>query len=264
VCKHFNIIYIIIIMSANNKKATTDTAKSTSKSPAKSIRNPYQKSLPFKHPVRQKIGKGHFGLQKQGDVIYTIRLKQNIRVAFAVRANNREKSSYIQHLVHLIRNDDASVAHLNILTVVPRRATDGSNQRLMDGNYPMRQFLEVLDENDSNDSASAETWGRAIAARITELNRTSIYPTMCVYGGDLTPATGPATIDTQLIDRDVVSLAMHLYQSSITDGSFFAWIAPPHPEDASDGASNGGLIPPVSADFFGLNEDPRSLFMGNN
>jgi hypothetical protein len=260
-------------MSANNKTVTSDTTKSTLKSPANSIRNPYrknQKSSPSKYPVRQKLGRGQFGLQKQGDIVYTIRLKQNVRVAFAVRATNQGKGSYIQHLVNLIRDDDASVAHLNVLTIVPRRAGDGSNDRLMDGNYPMRQFLQVLDENDNNDSASAETWGRAIATKITELNKTSIYPTRCTYAGDLTPATGPDTIDTQLINRDVVALAMHLYEHAITDGSFFAWIAPPtdgrdlQDDDVGHANDLSGVIPPVSADFFGLTDDARSLFMENN
>jgi hypothetical protein len=254
-------------MSSPNKKAIADTTKSTSKLPASSIKNPYQKSSSSKHPSRQKLKKGHFGLQKkgQGDIVYTIRLKQNVRVAFVVRANNRGKGSYIQHLVNLIRNDDPSVAHLNILTVVSRRASDGSNNRLMDGNYPMRQFLEVLDENENNDLASAETWGRAIATKITELNETSVYPTRCDYGGDLTPAAGPPTINTQLINRDVVTLATHLYESSIADGSFFAWIVPPHHDDnANNEDSNAEVIPPVSADFFGLIEDPRSLFIGDN
>lgn len=252
-------------MSSPNKKATADTTKSTSKLPATSIRNPYKRTPPSGRPSHQKLEKGQFGLQKQGDIVYTMRLKQNVRVAFVVKANNQGKGSYIQHLVNLIHNNDPSVDHLNILTVVPRRASDGSNNRLMDGNYPMRQFLEVLDENDNNDAASAEIWGCAIAAKIMDLNKTSLYPTRCAYAGDLTPAEGPATIDTQLVNRDVVTLATHLYGSSIANGSFFAWIVPPHHDNNENNEnSNGGVIPPVSADFFGLIEDPRSLFIGDN
>lgn len=203
--------------------------------------------------------------------MYTMRLKQNVRVAFVVRANNRGKGSFIQHLVDLIHNNDPSVAYLDILTVVSRRASNGSNNRMMDGNYPMRQFLGVLNDGENNDAASAETWGHAIAEKITDLNRASVYPTRCAYGGDLTPEAGPSTIDTQLINRDVVTLATHLYGHSIADGSFFTWIAPPHHDDnandddsANDEDNNAGVIPPVSADFFGLTDDPRSLFIGDN
>lgn len=253
-----------INMSPPNNKSNTG-ANSTSKSPAKSIRNPYQKGPSTKHPPRQKLEKGRF-VQNQQDVVYAIRLRQNVRVAFVLRANNRGKASYIQHLVNLIRNDDPSVAHLNILTVVPRRATDGSNNRLMDGNYPMRQFLQTLDEDEENDSASAETWGRAIAAKVTELNRTSICPTTCIFGRDLTPAAGPPTIDTHLINRDVVTLATYLYNNAIVDGSFFAEIMPRPHHDAADAdeENNQGVTPPLSGDFFGFIDDPRSLFIGHN
>jgi len=161
----------------------------------------------------------------------------------------------------LFSNNDETVAHLNILTIVPRRATDGSNNRLMDGHFAMRQFLEVLDEEEDNDSVSAEKWGRAIAAKITELNKTSIYPTVCAYGGDLTPDSGPPTIDTHLLNRDVVTLASHLYNNPIVDGSFFERIVT-YDEDDDDGDET--ILPSVSSQFFGSIEDPRSLFIDNN
>jgi hypothetical protein len=232
-------------MSSSQNNSNSDT-KSTSKSPAKGIRNPYQKSPPTRHPPRQKLEKGHFR-QKQAEVVYVIRLKQNSRVAFVVRANNLSKASYIQHLVNLIRNDDPSVTHLNILAVIPRRVADGSNNRLMDGNYPMRQFLQVLDDNEDNNSASAETWGRAIAAKITELNKSSIYPTVCSFGGDLTPTRGLPTIDTHLINRDVVTLATHLYSTAIVDGSFFEEIISSRRDNACGGATDADAYADASA-----------------
>jgi hypothetical protein len=250
-------------MSSTSKESSGNNTKSESKSPANNIKNPYKKgSSSTKPPTRQKLEKGHFGLQKQGSIVYIIRLKQNVRVAFVVKANNRSTSSYIQHLVNLIRNNDETVAHLNILTIVPRRATDGSNNRLMDGVFPMRQFLEVLNEEEDNNSASAANWGHAIAAKITELNKTSIYPTVCTYGGDLTPDSGPPTIDTHLLNRDVITLATHLYNNAIIDGSFFEVITQTNSSTDSDG--NDETLPPVSADFFGFIDDPRSLFISNN
>lgn len=240
----------------NNKK----TSKSKKSPPAKKGTHAAKSSCP-KPPQRQKLEKGHFGLQKQGDILYIIRLKQNIRIAFVVKANNRGKGSYILHLVNLISNNDESVAHLNILTVVPRRATDGSNNRLMDGNFAMRQFVEVLDEGKENDSPSAEKWGRAIAAKITDLNKSSVYPTVCVYGGDLTPDSGPPTVDTHLLNRDVVTLASHLYNNSIVDGSFFEEIVELNEDNDEDEYI---VLPSVSSEFFGSIEDPRSLFINNN
>jgi hypothetical protein len=246
-------------MAASNNKKTNGRSK---KSPPPRKATAQSKNGCSKSPQRQKLEKGHFGLQKQGDIVYIIRLKQNIRVAFVVKANNRGKGSYIQHLVNLIRNNDDSVAHLNILNIVPRRATDGSNNRLMDGHFAMRQFVEVLDEDEENDTASAEKWGRAIAARITELNKISVYPTICAYGGDLTPDSGPPTVDTHLLNRDVVTIASHLYNNPIIDGSFFQDIVEPDEEDDEDG--EGTIHPSVASEFFGSIADPRSLFIENN
>jgi hypothetical protein len=243
-------------MPANNRKTNSKSKKS---SPAKKGTGAI-KSISSTSPQRQKLEKGHFGLQKQGDIVYIIRLKQNIRIAFVVKANNRGKGSYIQHLVNLVRNNDESVAHLNILTIVPRRATDGSNNRLMDGHFAMRQFVEALDEEEENDSASAEKWGRAIAAKITELNKSSVYPTVCAYGGDLTPDAGPPTVDTHLLNKDVVTLASHLYNNPIVDGSFFEEIIEPGEDDDEDDT----VLPSFSSDFFGSIADPRSLFIDNN
>jgi hypothetical protein len=246
-------------MAGSNNKKTNGRSK---KSPPPRKATTQSKNGCSKSPQRQKLEKGHFGLQKQGDIVYIIRLKQNIRVAFVVKANNRGKGSYIQHLVNLIRNNDDSVAHLNILNIVPRRATDGSNNRLMDGHFAMRQFVEVLDEEEENNTASAEKWGRAIAARITELNKTSVYPTICAYGGDLTPDSGPPTVDTHLLNRDVVTIASHLYNNPIIDGSFFQDIVEADDEYDEDG--EGTIHPSVASEFFGSIADPRSLFIENN
>ena len=242
---------------SNNKKTSSKSKKSP---PGKKGTRASKSGCP-KSPQRQKLEKGHFGLQKQGDIVYIIRLKQNIRIAFVVKANNRGKGSYIQHLVNLIRNNDESVAHLNILSIFPRRATDGSNNRLMDGHYPMRQFVEVLDEEEENDPPSAEKWGRAIAAKITELNKSSVYPTVCVYGGDLTPDSGPPTVDTHLLNKDVVTRASHLYNNPIVDGSFFEEIVQLNEDDDEE---EDIVLPSVSSDFFGSIDDPRSLFIDNN
>lgn len=245
-------------MAANNKKTSGKSKKSP---PAKKTTAP-SKNATSKSPQRQRLEKGHFGLQKQGDIVYIIRLKQNIRIAFVVKANNRGKGSYIQHLVNLIRNNDESVAHLNILCIVHRRATDGSNNRLMDGHFPVRQFVEALDEAEENDSPSAEKWGRAIAAIITDLNKSSVYPTICAYGGDLTPVSGPPTVDTHLLNKDVVTLASHLYNNPIVDGSFFEEIVLSDEEEDEDAEHT--VLPSVSSEFFGSIADPRSLFIDNN
>ena len=187
-------------------------------------------------------------------------MKEGLRVAFAVRASNRSKGSYIQHLVNLIRNGDDSVAHLGVDAVIPRRASDGSNNRMMDGNYPMRQLLQVLDGKEENTSEEAKKWGELIAKKMTDVNKTSMYPTTCSFGGDLTPATGPPTVDTHLLNADVVNVATHLYNNAIVDGSFFEATA----NDDDDGEEDGEDGTPLSADFFGHIDDPRSLFINNN
>jgi hypothetical protein len=168
---------------------------------------------------------------------------------------------YECELENLVRNGDDSVSNLNIHAIVPRRASDGSNNRMMDGHYAFRQFVQISNEDEANDSAFLEKWGRAIASRITELNKTSAYPTVCVYGGNITPVSGPPSVDTHLMNKDVVTIATNLYNNAIADGSFFE-------EYGEDGApeyeGEEGFpesFPSVSSEFFGSIEDPRSLFV---
>ncbi len=244
--------------------APTKTKKSSeSSSPA--IKNPYKmaaKKTPSpSKPHREKIEKGGNSLQRQGDIVYVIRLKQKMRVAYVVKGNNRSKGAYIQHLVNLIQNGDDSVASLRIDAVVPRRVPDGSNNRMMDGTFAMRQFLQVLNEDDDESPEAARIWGTDIAKMITNLNKTSQYPTVCTFGGDLTPATGPPTVDTHLLNADVVNVASHLYNNAIIDGSFFEPI--PGDENDDDDESPDSMES-LSAQFFGSIDDPRVLFISSN
>ena len=230
-------------------KKTASNAKNPDKIPTKKPTKPSAVMT----PKREKIEKGGNALQKYGDVVYVIRMKQNLRIAFVVKASNKSKGAYIQHLVNLIRNGDDSVQHLGIDAIIPRRVSDGSNNRMMDGMYPMRQFLQVLDEEEENSAEQAREWGHQIAKKITDLNRTSTYPTTCSFAGDLTPPDDLPTVDTHLMNADVVNIASHLYKNAIMNGSFFEPIC----DDEGDEENNM----PVSADFFGYIDDPRSLFI---
>lgn len=266
---------------ANNKLLTpySTTALTTSrtnpyhstmaKKAASSPKNPYKNggkkkgtsnsSSPSKHK-REKVEKGGMALQKYGDIVHVLRLREKLRIGFVVRGNDRMKGAYVQHLVNLVRNGDDSVAHLGIDAVLPRRVSDGSNNRMMDGTYPMRQFLQVLNEDDDDSPEAAKKWGEDIAKKMTELGKTSMYPSNCSYGGDLTPADGPAVVDTYLLNSDVVNVASHLYKDAIIDGSFFE----PLPADDEDDDDDSEPTPPLSAQFFHNTGDPRSLFMNND
>lgn len=243
-------------MAPNKKKNSPVSVpvKNPYKSPAKSS----NKSPSPNKPKRETIQKGGNVLNKYGDIVYVIRLKQNLRIAYVIKGNNRTKGSYIQHLVNLINNDDESVSHLGINAVLPRRAPDGSNNKMMDGIYPMRQFLQILNEDDDDSTEAAKTWGSDIAKVITNLNKTSQYPTTCTFGGDLTPPTGPPTVDTHLMNSDVVNIACHLYNNSIIDGSFFENVL------ANDDSDKNEETEALSKQFFGSVDDARSLFITNN
>ncbi len=240
-----------------NKKASDYVVKNPYKSPSK--KSPSHAKIT---PLREKVEKGGNSLQKYGDILYIIRLKQRMRVAYVVKGSNRSKGSYIQHLVNLIQNGDDSVIPLRIDAVIPRRVPDGSNNRMMDGTYAMRQFLQVLNDDDDDSLEAARTWGTDIAKMITNLNKTSQYPTRCSFGGDLTPASGPPTVDTHLMNADVVNVASHLYNNAIIDGSFFEPIQNSGDDDDED--NNDGTVEPLSSQFFGTIDDPRSLFISNN
>jgi hypothetical protein len=190
-------------------------------------------------------------LNKNNEVVWTIRLKAGVRVAFVVKGSDRTKGAYIQHLVNLARSNDDSVQHLGISSIIPRRTPDGSNNHIMDGTYPMRQFVRILDDEEEDSAETVKAWGIEIAKKVTDLNRSSTYPTVCIYGGDLTPSTGPTSLDTHILNNDVVQIARYLYGSAIDDGTFF--------DEALDDDGQGDKT--LAEKFFKNTKDPRTLFM---
>jgi hypothetical protein len=190
-------------------------------------------------------------LNKNNEVVWTIRLKAGVRVAFVVKGSDRTKGAYIQHLVNLARSNDDSVQHLGISSIIPRRTPDGTNNHIMDGTYPMRQFVRILDDEEEDSTETVKTWGIEIAKKLTDLNRSSTYPTVCIYGGDLTPSTGPTSLDTHILNNDVVQIARYLYGSAIDDGTFF--------DEALDNDDQGDKT--LAQNFFAHTKDPRTLFM---
>ena len=223
-------------------------AKTTSKqSPTHASKN-----SPSKHQFkRTKMAGSGCVLNKNNEVVWTIRLKAGVRVAFVVKGSNRTKGAYIQHLVNLARSNDDSVQHLGISSIIPRRTPDGSNNHIMDGTYPMRQFVRILDDEEEDSAETVKAWGIEIAKKVTDLNRSSTYPTVCIYGGDLTPSTGPTSLDTHILNNDVVQIARYLYGSAIDDGTFF--------DEALDDDGQGDKT--LAEKFFKNTEDPRTLFM---
>jgi len=209
------------------------------------------KNSPAKHHFqRTKMGGSGCVLNKNNEVVWTIRLKAGVRVAFVVKGADRTKGAYIQHLVNLARSNDESVQHLGISSIIPRRTPDGSNNHVMDGTYPMRQFLRILDEEEEDSADTVKAWGINIADKLTDLNRSSTYRTVCIYGGDLTPSTGPTSLDTHILNNDVVQIARYLYQSSIDDGTFF--------DELLDDDEGGDKT--LAKKFFAHTNDPRTLF----
>ena len=112
----------------------------------------------------------------------------------------------------------------------------------------MRQFLRILDDDEDDSTESVKAWGTDIAAKLTELNKTASYPTVCIFGGDLTPPTGPPSVDTHVLNSDVVQIVRHLYGSSIDDGTFFEQLL----DDDKDKT--------LAKKFFAHTADPRTLF----
>lgn len=209
------------------------------------------KTSPSKHHFkRTKMAGSGCVLNKSNEVVWTIRLKAGVWVAFVVKGSNRTKGAYIQHLVNLARSNDASVKHLGISSIILRRTPDGSNYHIMDGTYPMRQFVRILDDDEEDSADTVKAWGMEIAQKLTDLNKSSTYPTVCIYGGDLTPSTGPPSVDTHILNNDVVQIARYLYGSSIDDGTFFDEILD---DDEQEDKT-------LAKKFFAHTNDPRTLF----
>ncbi len=119
----------------------------------------------------------------------------------------------------------------------------------------------MCEEEDDDSPEAARTWGTEIAKMITNLNKTSQFPTTCSFGGDLTPASGPPPVDSHLMNADVINVATHLYNNAIIDGSFFKPI--PANIDDDENAKNGESLNPLCTQFFGSIDDPKSLFINN-
>jgi hypothetical protein len=199
-------------------------------------------------------------LQKvDGNVVYVVRLRQRVRIAYAVKASDRTKEAYMEDLANLMHHDHGWVDVLGISTMMqPRRALDGSNNRMMDGANFMRQLVQVVNVHEGEDDSpeAAKKWGTDIAQLLTDLSKASPNPTTCYFGGDLTPASGPPPVDTHLMNSDVVDIAIHLYYFEIIEGVFFN----PALADVLDLESYYDYGPPLSADFFGRTADPSDYF----
>ena len=222
--------------------------KTTSKQPPAHAGS---KNSPSKHHFkRTKMAGSGCVLNKNNEVVWTIRLKAGVRVAFVVKGADRTKGAYIQHLVNLAKSNDDSVQHLGISSIIPRRTPDGTNNHVMDGTYPMHQFVRILDDDEEDSAATVKAWGKDIATKLTDLNKSSTYPNVCIFGGDLTPPTGPTSLDTHILNNDVIQIARYLYGSSIDDGTFF--------DEPLDDDKEGDKT--LVKKFFSHTNDPRTLF----
>mmetsp|Transcript_7728 Transcript_7728/g.15577 ORF Transcript_7728/g.15577 Transcript_7728/m.15577 type:complete len:273 (+) Transcript_7728:126-944(+) len=233
-----------------NKKTSTKSGKG--KAPS---------SMTMKSSKEKNKEGGNDLQKKDGDVVYVVRLRQGVRIAYAVKASDHTKAANIQDLVNLIRNHDESVDHVGICTpILPRRALDGTNNRMMDGANFMRQLVQVVNVHEGEDDSpeAAKKWGTDIAQLLTDLSKVSPNPTTCSFGGDLTPASGPPPVDTYLRNRDVVDIALEFFYFEIIDGVFFNPICAD--ELALYLECYFGSGPPLSADFFGRTADPRDFF----
>ena len=239
-------------MVTTKTKANAKSSSDSDKSPPVKVKTSPKKASP-KNPYksnRTKVAGRGCIINKGNEVVWTIRLKAGVHVAFIVKGSNGKKGAYIQHLVNLARSNDESVMPLNISSIIPRRNLDGSNTPFMDGTYPMRQFVRILDEDEEDSVVAVKEWGTTIADTMTKLNKTSTYPSTCVYGGDVTPSTGPAPVDTQMLDNDTVQIARHLYGSAIDNGTFFEEVIE-NDQDENHTLANM---------FFTKTADPRTLF----
>ena len=111
-----------------------------------------------------------------------------------------------------------------------------------EGIWPLRQFVHIVQEDEEDTEAAAADWGRLLAREITELKAQSKYPKHCTYGGSLTSPNGPESVDTHLMNKDIVELVDILYRDNIDDGSFWEH------EDIVRG-------------FFAHADDPKTLFL---
>ena len=199
-----------------------------------------------KSPLKRREVKG-FTQHSTSIKVYVTRLKNGIWVLIVVNSSPKGKHPYLQDLVDKIKSRSPSSLLLKINRICHRRnptAPEGADVELMDeeGIWPLRQFVHIVQEDEEDNEAAAAEWGRMVAREITELKAQSKYPKHCTFGGSLTAPTGPESVDTHLMNKDVVDLVDTLYRDNIDDESFWEY------EDIVRG-------------FFAHAEDPKTLFL---
>ena len=118
----------------------------------------------------------------------------------------------------------------------------------------MRQFVHILDSDEEDSTATVKAWGKDIAAKVTDLNKSTTYSKLCTYGGDITPPKGPTSLDNHILNDDVIQIARYLYGSSIDDGTFFD--EPLEDDDDEDKT--------LAKKFFMHTNDPHILFAASS
>jgi len=250
--------------TVNSKAAAASPVKKVCNKKKMSIESGKGKVPPLmKSSSNEKMEEGGNALQKvDGNVVYVVRLRQGIRIAYAVKVSDHTKEANIQYLANLMEMNYGSVEHVlgRQTVILPRRVLDGSNDRMMDGPCCMRQLVQLVqvNEDEENSPEAAKKWGSDIAQLLTDLSKADANPTTTFFGGDLTPASGPPPVDTYLRNRDVVDIALEFFYFEIIDGVFFNPICAD--ELALYLECYFGSGPPLSADFFGRTADPRDFF----
>ena len=108
----------------------------------------------------------------------------------------------------------------------------------MDGNYPRRQFVSVIDNQEENTEATATAWAKGVVDFLNSLPYK--HKTNFRFGGDIT-GDQLQSIDSYLLNKDVVTLAKEMYSEAVEDDTFFEY---------------GDVV----ADFFSASSNPRGLF----
>lgn len=198
-----------------------------------------------KSPLKRRPMKG-YSQPSTGLRLFTNRLQDGVWTAFVANASPKGKVPFVQDLADKVKSKSRDSERLRVNRIVHRRnplAPEGSDIELMDdeGIWPLRQFVHVVQEDEEDTEPAAADWGRTLAREVTELKAQSKYPKHCSYGGSLTSSNGPESVDTHLMNKDVVELVDTLYHDNIEDGTFW---------DDEDTVRK----------FFAHADDPRTLF----
>jgi hypothetical protein len=140
---------------------------------------------------------------------------QNGVMVLWLKQGNENAEPFCQPIHKVFREDAGKMVELNICAILNRRGDDGEKMmQSATSEYPWRQFMIITGEK-NNTPAKRKEYAEALVTFFNSLATKAHYTFVrkIKIGEDLT-ANPLETVDTVLLDRDVVGLMLSAYEDT--------------------------------------------------